>query len=61
MNEDASQGIAADMSIGAELDSVLWIGIGLLVLGALLAAGAALAITAGTRRSQSPGATAGQV
>jgi hypothetical protein len=47
MNEDASRDVAADMSIGAELDSVLWIGIGLLVLGALLAAGAALAITAG--------------
>jgi hypothetical protein len=53
-NADASRGIAADMSIGAELDSVLWIGIGLLVLGALLAAGAALAITAGARRHRSP-------
>ena len=38
------------MSIGAELDSVLWIGIGLLAGGGLLAAGAALAITAGVRR-----------
>ena len=50
MNADASRGVSSDMSIGAELDSVLWIGIGLLVLGALLAAGAAFAITAGARR-----------
>ena len=50
MNEDGSRGVSADMSIGAELDSVLWIGIGLLVVSALLAAGTALAITAGVRR-----------
>jgi hypothetical protein len=53
MNQDASRGVSADMSIGAELDSVLWIGIGLLALGVLLAAGAALAITAGARRRSS--------
>jgi hypothetical protein len=53
MNEDASRGVSADMSIGAELDPVLWIGVGLLVLGALLAAGAALAVTAGARRRDS--------
>jgi hypothetical protein len=50
MNEDASRGVASDMSIGAELDTVLWIGIGMLVFGGLLAALAALAITAGARR-----------
>ena len=50
MNADASRGVSSDMSIGAELDSVLWIGIGLLGLGALFAAGAALAITAAVRR-----------
>ena len=50
MNADASRGVSSELSIGAELDSVLWIGIGLLVAGALLAAGAALAITAGVRR-----------
>ena len=59
MNEDATRDMAADMSIGAELDSVLWIGIGLLVLGALLAAGAALAITAGARRRRPPPSTTG--
>jgi hypothetical protein len=50
MNEDASRAVSADLSIGAELDSILWIGIGLLVAGALFAAGSALAITAATRR-----------
>jgi Domain of unknown function (DUF4389) len=60
MNEDASRGVAADMSIGAELDFVLWIGIGLLVIGALLAAGAALVITAGARRRRPQTATTGQ-
>jgi hypothetical protein len=50
MNADAARGVSSDMSIGAELDSVLWIGVGMLVAGGLLAAGAALAITAGIRR-----------
>ena len=50
MNRDAARGVAADMSIGAELDSVLWIGAALLGIGALVAAGAAIAITAGIRR-----------
>jgi hypothetical protein len=50
MNADASRGVASDLSIGAELDSVLWIGIGLLGAGVLFAAGTALAITAAVRR-----------
>ncbi len=52
MNEDASRGVSSELAIGAELDSVLWIGIGLLLVGALLAAAAALAITAGIRRGR---------
>ena len=47
-NEDASRG-SVRLSIGADLDSILWIGIGLLLAGALFAAGAALAITAASR------------
>jgi hypothetical protein len=50
MNADATRGVSADMSIGAELDAVLWIGIGMLAAGALLAALAAIAVTAGVRR-----------
>jgi Domain of unknown function (DUF4389) len=50
MNADASRGVAADLSIGAELDAVIWIGIALLLAGLLLAGAAAWAITAGSRR-----------
>ena len=50
MNNDSGRGVSADLSIGAELESVLWIGVALLVAGGLFAAGAALAITAGVRR-----------
>jgi Domain of unknown function (DUF4389) len=49
MNEDGSRGVSSELSIGAELDSILWIGIGMLLAGALFAAGSALAITAATR------------
>jgi hypothetical protein len=50
MNADGSRGVAAELSIGAELDPLLWIGIGLLVVGAVFAGGAALLITLGARR-----------
>ena len=52
MSPDGSRGVSSEMSIGAELDSGLWIGIGLLVVGALFALGAALAIT--DRRPSQP-------
>ena len=50
MNGDAARGVSSDLSIGAELDSVLWIGLGSLLFGVAFAAAAALAITAGVRR-----------
>ena len=52
MNEDATRGVSSDLSIGAELDSVLWIGLGILAVGLLFAAASALAITAGARRGR---------
>ncbi|HEU4865994.1 MAG TPA: DUF4389 domain-containing protein, partial [Actinomycetota bacterium] len=55
MNEDGSRGVSSELSIGAELDSILWIGIGMLLAGALFAAGSALAITAATRGRRKPG------
>ena len=58
MNADGSRGVSAEMRIGAKLDSLLWIGIGLLVVGGLLTAAAALAITAAVRRCRG-GARAG--
>ena len=56
MNSDGSRGVASELSIGAELDAALWTGIVLLVVGAVLAALAALAITAGARRRAPPSA-----
>jgi Domain of unknown function (DUF4389) len=56
MNSDGSRGVASELSIGAELDAALWVGIVLLAIGALLAALAALAITAGARRRAAPSA-----
>jgi Domain of unknown function (DUF4389) len=50
MNSDGSRGVQSELSIGAELDAAIWVGIMLLAVGALLAALAALAITAGARR-----------
>ena len=50
MNPDGSRGVSAEMRIGAELDSLLWIGIGLLVAGGLISSAAALAITTAVRR-----------
>ena len=50
MNADAERGVSSELAIGAELDAILWIGIGVLAVGGLLAAAAALAITAGARR-----------
>ena len=52
MNSDGSRGVASELSIGAELDAALWVGIVMLVVGALLAALAAFAITAGVRRGR---------
>jgi len=56
MNSDGSRGVASELSIGAELDAALWVGIVVLVIGALFAALAALAITAGARRRATPSA-----
>jgi hypothetical protein len=50
MNADASRGVTSDMRIGAELDSVVWIGLGLVGLGLLFAVGTALAVTGAVRR-----------
>jgi Domain of unknown function (DUF4389) len=52
MNVDASRGVAADLSIGAELGALTWVGPVLLVAGGLLAVGAALMITFGVRRGR---------
>ena len=52
MNADGSQGVAAELSIGAELDPLIWIGVGLLLAGGLLGVVAAVAMTSGVRRGR---------
>ena len=51
MNADASDGVAADVSVGAEADFLLWLAIGLLVAGAVVLAVAVLLIVLGARRA----------
>jgi hypothetical protein len=51
MNADASDGVAADVSVGAEVDFLLWLAIGLLVAGAVVLAVAVLLIVLGARRA----------
>jgi hypothetical protein len=54
MNADGSPGVVAQVKVGASIPYALWIGIGALVVGLLLGAGAALMIVKGWRRRPSP-------
>ena len=53
MNADGSRGVAAEVSLGAEADILLWIAIGLLIAGILLLAGGATMIVLGARGATS--------
>lgn len=55
MNADGSAGVEGRLAIGAELDPVLWIGIGLLVGGLLLLLLGALGIALGASRASRGG------
>jgi hypothetical protein len=50
MNADGSPGVDARVKAGAEIPYALWIGVGALVLGILLAAGATVMIVKGWRK-----------
>jgi hypothetical protein len=54
MNADGSPGVDARVKAGASIPYALWIGLGALVVGLLLAAGAALMIVKGWRRRPMP-------
>lgn len=54
MNADGSRGVDARVKAGAEIPYALWIGLGVLVIGILLAAGATLMIVKGWRRRPLP-------
>jgi hypothetical protein len=50
MNADGRPGLATDMSVGAKLGWLIWVGVGLAALGVLALAGAAGLLIAGLRR-----------
>jgi hypothetical protein len=50
MNADGSHGVETDVSVGAKVPAVLWIGLGLLVVGGFLASFGAAAIYFGARK-----------
>jgi hypothetical protein len=63
MNADASRGVSADVSAGAEAGFLLWLAIGLLVAGALVLVGGVAMIVIGARgaTSAAPAAVAAPV
>jgi hypothetical protein len=50
MNADASAGVDVQLSVGAKVGFVFWVGLGLVIFGALLLAGGATMIFFGLRR-----------
>jgi hypothetical protein len=58
MNADGSPGVSADVTAGAKVAWLLWTGIGIAVVGALLLAAAALMLGRGRRGPQAPAAGA---
>jgi len=54
MRPDGSRGVSADLAAGAKLPALLWVSIGLLALGLLIAGGAAALIYAASRKRPAP-------
>ena len=50
MNADGSRGVAADVSVGAEADFLIWLAIGLLIAGGICLLGGAGLIYVGCTR-----------
>jgi hypothetical protein len=51
MNSDATRGVNADVSLGARLGFLIWVAVGLIVAGALVAVGSAFLLRSAFRRS----------
>jgi len=54
MNADAARGVEADVSVGAKVPFILWLGFGLVGAGALVAVGSGVAIYFGVRTRRTP-------
>jgi hypothetical protein len=59
MNADGSHGVSSGVTVGAKLDFMRGLGIGLVIAGVILAAAGAFAIAMGMRRPRPPAAAAG--
>jgi hypothetical protein len=59
MNADGSRGVSSGVSVGAKLGFMRSLGIGLLIVGVILAAGGAVAIVMGMRRPRPPASATG--
>jgi hypothetical protein len=57
MNADGSLGVRSVVSVGAKIPAALWVGIGLLVAGVVLAAAGAASFLYGIRGPQDPAAS----
>jgi hypothetical protein len=53
MNADGSPGVATEVSVGAKVGFILWLGVGILIVGGALLAGGIVAIVAGSRKPRS--------
>jgi hypothetical protein len=52
MNADASAGVDAELSLGAKVGFIFWVGVGLVIAGALLLGGGATLAYFGLRRQR---------
>ena len=50
MNADGSAGVTTELRVGAEVDPLIWIALGVLLAGVLVGVGAAALIYVGSRR-----------
>jgi hypothetical protein len=58
MNADASRGVDVDVAVGAKLGFLIWVAIGLLIAGGVVAVGSAFLIYLAVRAPRAPPATA---